>query len=256
MDTLDRNRQAFEGQAKGFSSQGDTYADEAGLVWMLAELPLSADAAALDVATGTGEFARALAPHVSNVIGLDATDAMLERGKQFIRQSGIENIAFQKGIVEKLPFDEQAFDIVASRYAFHHFEDPEPVLSEMARVCRTAGHVIVVDIVVPEESMAEEYNYYERLCDPSHTRCLGFAELQSLFRRSGLEVISARRRELEESVLEWMDFSLTQEKHREEILHALNQELEGRTRTGLAPYTRDSVLYFRQRDAAIVGRKI
>ena len=256
MDTLDRNRQAFEGQAKGFSSQGDTYADEAGLVWMLAELPLSADAAALDVATGTGEFARALAPHVSNVIGLDATDAMLERGKQFIRQSGIENIAFQKGIVEKLPFDEQAFDIVASRYAFHHFEDPEPVLSEMARVCRTAGHVIVIDIVVPEESMAEEYNYYERLCDPSHTRCLGFAELQSLFRRSGLEVISARRRELEESVLEWMDFSLTQEKHREEILHALNQELEGRTRTGLAPYTRDSVLYFRQRDAAIVGRKI
>jgi ubiquinone/menaquinone biosynthesis C-methylase UbiE len=223
---------------------------------MLAELPLSADAAALDVATGTGEFARALAPHVSNVIGLDATDAMLERGKQFIRQSGIENIAFQKGIVEKLPFDEQAFDIVASRYAFHHFEDPEPVLSEMARVCRTAGHVIVVDIVVPEESMAEEYNYYERLCDPSHTRCLGFAELQSLFRRSGLEVVSARRRELEESVLEWMDFSLTQEKHREEILHALNQELEGRTRTGLAPYTRDSVLYFRQRDAAIVGRKI
>ena len=256
MDTLDRNRQAFEGQAKGFSSQGDTYADEAGLVWMLAELPLSADAAALDVATGTGEFARALAPHVSNVIGLDATDAMLEQGKRFVRQSGIENIAFQKGIVERLPFDEQAFDIVASRYAFHHFEDPEPVLSEMARVCRTAGHVIVVDIVVPEESMAEEYNYYERLCDPSHTRCLGFAELQSLFRRSGLEVISARRRELEESVLEWMDFSLTQEKHREEILHALNQELEGRTRTGLAPYTRDSVLYFRQRDAAIVGRKI
>ena len=256
MDTLDRNRQAFEGQAKGFSSQGDTYADEAGLAWMLAELPLSADAAALDVATGTGEFARALAPHVSNVIGLDATDAMLERGKQFIRQSGIENITFQKGIVERLPFDEQAFDIVASRYAFHHFEDPEPVLSEMARVCRTAGHVIVVDIVVPEESMAEEYNYYERLCDPSHTRCLDFAELQSLFRRSGLEVISARRRELEESVLEWMDFSLTQEKHREEILHALNQELEGRMRTGLAPYTRDSVLYFRQRDAAIVGRKI
>ena len=256
MDTLDRNRQAFAGQAKGFSSHGDTYADQAGLAWMLAELPLSADATALDVATGTGEFARALAPHVSNVIGLDATDAMLEKGKQFIRQSGIENIVFQKGIVEKLPFDEQAFDIVASRYAFHHFEDPEPVLSEMARVCRTAGHVIVVDIVVPEESMAEEYNYYERLCDPSHTRCLGFAELQSLFRRSGLEVISARRRELEESVLEWMDFSLTQEKHREEILHALNQELEGRTRTGLAPYTRDSVLYFRQRDAAIVGRKI
>jgi ubiquinone/menaquinone biosynthesis C-methylase UbiE len=81
METLQRNRQAFEGQAKGFSSQGNTYADEEGLAWMLAELPMSADATALDVATGTGEFARALAPHVSTVIGLDATDAMLERGK-------------------------------------------------------------------------------------------------------------------------------------------------------------------------------
>ncbi len=209
MDTLHRNRQAFEGQAKGFSSQGDTYADEAGLAWMLADLPLSADATALDVATGTGEFARALAPHVSTVIGLDATDAMLERGKQFIRQSGIENITFQKGIVERLPFDEQAFDIVASRYAFHHFEAPELVLSEMARVCRTAGHVIVVDIVVPEESMAAQYNYYERLCDPSHTRCLDYSELQSLFRRSGLELISASRRDVEESVVEWIDFSLS-----------------------------------------------
>ena len=255
MDVLQRNRQAFEDRAKGFSSRGDTYADEEGLAWMLAELPMSADATALDLATGTGEFARALAAHVSTVVGVDATDAMLERGKSFIRQKDIENITFHKGIAEDLPFGEQAFDIVASRYAFHHLADPTLVLSEMARVCRTGGHVIVVDIVVPEESMADEYDYYERLCDPSHTRCLPFTELQSLFRLSGLEVISARHRDIEESVVEWMDFSLTQEKHREEILRALNEELSGGARTGLAPYTKDSVLYFRQRDAAIVGRK-
>lgn len=255
MDTLQKNRQAFEGQAKGFSSGGDTYADEEGLAWMLAELPMSADSRALDVATGTGEFARALAPHVSNVIGIDATDAMLERGRRFIQQNGIQNIAFQKGIVEELPFEGDTFDIVSSRYAFHHFADPKPVVSEMARVCRTGGHVIVVDIVVPEESMAEKYDYYERLCDPSHTRCLGFAELQSLFRMSGLEVVSARGRDVEESVVEWMDFSLTPDKNREELLHAVNEELKGGVKTGLAPYTRDSVLYFRQRDAAIVGRK-
>jgi ubiquinone/menaquinone biosynthesis C-methylase UbiE len=256
MDVLQRNRQAFEDRAKGFSSRGDTYADEEGLAWMLAELPMSADATALDLATGTGEFARALAPHVSTVIGIDATDAMLEKGRSFIRQDGIENITFQSGIVEQLPFKRQTFDIVASRYGIHHFEDPKPVLSEMARVCKRGGHVIVVDMVVPEESMAEEYNHYERLCDPSHTRCLGYTELRSLFGLSGLEVISARRRDIQESVVEWMDFSLTQEKHRDEILHALNEELNGGARTGLAPYTRNSVLYFKQREAAIVGKKI
>lgn len=255
MDTLQRNREVFGGQAKGFSSEGDTYADEAGLAWMLAELPMSAEAAALDVATGTGEFARALAPHVASVTGIDATDAMLERGKAFIRERGIENIHFREGIVEELPFGADTFDIVASRYAFHHFHDAAPVVSEMARVCRSGGHVIVVDIVVPEESLAEEYNHYERLCDPSHTRCLGFAELRALFHQFGLEVISARQRDIEEGVVEWMDFSLTEGKSREEILRALNEEMAGGAKTGLAPYVRDSVLHFRQRDAAIVGRK-
>jgi ubiquinone/menaquinone biosynthesis C-methylase UbiE len=255
MDTLQRNQQAFGSQAKGFSSQGDTYADQEGLAWMLAELPMSANLAALDVATGTGEFARALAPHVASVIGVDATDAMLETGKRFVQENGIENIEFRKGIVQELPFEDGTFDIVSSRYAFHHFEAPEPVVAEMARVCRPGGHVILVDIVSPEESMADEYNYYERLCDPSHTRCLDFAEIQSLFRQSGLEVISARQRDIEEGVVEWMDFSLTQDKSREEMLRALNEELNGGPKTGLAPYSRDDVLYFRQRDAAVVGQK-
>ena len=120
-------------------------ADAEGLAWMLKDLPVSPDAEALDIATGTGEFARALAPHVAKVIGLDATDAMLEQGKHFIEQAGIENITFRKGIVQKLPFEDETFDIVSSRYAFHHFADPKPVISEMARVCKTGGHVIIVD---------------------------------------------------------------------------------------------------------------
>ena len=52
-----------------------------------------------------------------------------------------------------------------------------------------------------------------------------------------------------------MDFSLTAKKQRAEILAALAAELKGGVRTGLAPRERDSILYFRQRDAAIVGRK-
>lgn len=253
--TLHRNQKAFEGQAKGFSSKGDTYADEEDLAWMLADLPMSGDATALDVATGTGEFARALAPHVSSVVGLDATDAMLEKGKSFVQQHGIANITFQKGVVEELPFKSGTFDIVASRYAFHHFADPKPVLAEMTRVCKTGGHLIVVDIVVPETSTATVYNYYEWLCDRSHTRCLELAELQSLYRLFGMEAISARSRDVEESVVSWLDFSLTPQIDREAILHALNEELNGRARTGLSPTRRNSDLYFRQRTAAIVGRK-
>ena len=255
MDTLERNRQAFSGQSRGFSSDGDTYADAEGLAWMLEDLPLSRDAVCLDIATGTGEFARALAPHVASVIGLDATDAMLEQGRSFIAQAGIENVSFQKGVVQELPFRDEAFDIVSSRYAFHHFADPKPVLAEMVRVCRTGGHVIIVDIVVPEESTAAEYNYYEWLCDPSHTRCLTFDELRGYTRLFGLEQISARERPLEEPLVEWMDFSRTEDLRRHEILRAVEAEMGEGPRTGLQPFSRDATLYFTQRDMAIVGRK-
>jgi ubiquinone/menaquinone biosynthesis C-methylase UbiE len=255
MDTLERNRRAFSGQSKAFSSDGETYADAEGLAWMLEDLPLSQDARALDIATGTGEFARALAPHVATVIGLDATDAMLEQGRKFVGQAGFENIEFQKGVVQDLPFEDETFDIISSRYAFHHFADPKPVISEMVRVCKTGGHVIIVDIIVPDESTGAEYNYYEWLCDQSHTRCLGFEEFRTYFRLFGMDVVSARVRDLEEKLIEWMDFSLTEKEHREEILRALSAELGGGPKTGLAPYEQGSVFCFKQRDLAIVGRK-
>jgi ubiquinone/menaquinone biosynthesis C-methylase UbiE len=256
MDTLERNQSAFSAQAKGFSSDGETYADEAGLAWMLEALPMSEGAEALDIATGTGEFARALSSHVSTVVGLDATEAMLERGRQFIAEAGIANVELREGLVQNLPFDDESFDIVSSRYAFHHFADPKPVLSEMARVCRPGGHVIIVDIVVPNGSSAASYNYYEWLCDQSHTRCLDRGEFEAYFSLFGLEVLSARTRDLEEELVEWMDFSLTQAAHREKIVESVRAELDGGPATGLSPHEVDSTLCFVQQDLAIVGRKV
>jgi len=255
MNTLEKNQKAFSEQSRGFSVDGETYADAEGLAWMLKDLPLSPGAEALDIATGTGEFARALAPHVAKVIGLDATDAMMAQGKKFIEQAGIDNVAFRKGVVQELPFEDETFDIVSSRYAFHHFADPKPVISEMARVCKTGGHVIIVDIVVPDVATAAEYQYYEWLCDPSHTRCLESSEFRSYFRLFGLEVVSARNRVLAEELVEWMDFSLTEEKPREQILSAVRGELAGGPKTGLSPSEKDSVLCFEQLDLSIVGRK-
>jgi ubiquinone/menaquinone biosynthesis C-methylase UbiE len=255
MDPLERNQLAFSAQSKGFSRDGETYADEAGLAWMLEALPVSPHAEALDIATGTGEFARALAPHVASVVGIDATDAMLEQGRRFVAQAKLANIDLRKGIVQDLPFEDDRFDIVSSRYAFHHFADPKPVLREMVRVCKPGGHVIVVDIVVPDGSNGADYNYYEWLCDQSHTRCLDSGEFQDYFRLFGMEVVSARTRDLEEELVEWMDFSLTEALNRHMILEAVESELAGGPATGLSPHSIDTVLCFKQMDLAIVGRK-
>jgi ubiquinone/menaquinone biosynthesis C-methylase UbiE len=255
MDTLEQNRKAFTGQAAGFSSDGDTYADEDELRWMLEDLPLSADARVLDIATGTGEFARAIAPRVASVVGLDATEAMIERGRRFVEQAGVGNISFQQGVVQNIPFEDESFDIVSSRYAFHHFADPRPVIAEMARVCKAGGYIIIVDIIVPDVSTAVEVNYYEWLCDQSHTRALNPGEFETFFRLFGLEVVSARTRLLDNLFTEWMDFSLTTQEHRQEIIRAAKAELAGGPKTGLNPYVENDVLCFNQLGLSIVGRK-
>ena len=114
----------------------------------------------------------------------------------------------------------------------------------------------IVDIVVPERSSEIEYNYHEWLCDQSHTRCLRAEEFHVYFRLFDMEVISARSRDLKEGLMEWMDFSLTEQVHREQLLRAVKDELAGGSKTGLSPYEQDAVLYFRQRDLSIVGCKL
>jgi ubiquinone/menaquinone biosynthesis C-methylase UbiE len=154
-----------------------------------------------------------------------------------------------------MPFEDASFDIVSCRYAFHHFADAKPVISEMVRVCKPGGHIIIVDIIIPEVSLAAENNYYEWLCDKSHTRVLNPGEFEAFFKLFGLEVISARTKTLENEFIEWMDFSLTKKEDREEILLAVQAELNGGPKTGLRAYEEDSVLCFDQLGLAIVGRK-
>jgi hypothetical protein len=71
-----------------------------------------------------------------------------------------------------------------------------------------------------------------------------------------MDVVSARTRVLEEKLIEWMDFSLTQKEHREEILRAVNAELNDGPMTGLSPYEENSVLCFKQLDLSILARKL
>jgi SAM-dependent methyltransferase len=86
-----------------------------------------------------------------------------------------------------LPYADSSFSIVTSRYAFHHFLDPQAVLAEMKRVCTPEGKIAVIDVVAsPDPEKAAAYNRMEKLRDPSHARGLTLAELERLFALNGL----------------------------------------------------------------------
>jgi SAM-dependent methyltransferase len=87
--------------------------------------------------------------------------------------------------VRFLPFPDEEFSIVSSRFVFHHLEDPLTVLKQMKRVCRNGGKVVLADMA-PAPEKAAALNAEEVLRDPSHVRALPEQELRALFADAGL----------------------------------------------------------------------
>jgi ubiquinone/menaquinone biosynthesis C-methylase UbiE len=139
----------------------------------------------LDVACGPGLLVCAFAKVVHHATGIDITPAMLEQAGKLQAELGLQNISWQLGDVEALPFPDGHFSIVASRFALHHLQDPLKVLKEMRRVCAPTGRVVVADSA-PASAKAQAFNDMEKLRDPSHVRALPVEELRQLFADAGL----------------------------------------------------------------------
>lgn len=215
------------------------------LRWVVGNLDLRPDFAVLDVAAGTGLLGRAIAPHVGRVVAADITGEMLARGREESERDGLTNIVFEHGTAEDLPYPDDAFDLVATRFSAHHFLRPEAVISEMRRVCRSGGKVAVIDLTSPEdERLAERYNGLERLRDRTHTRALSARELDELVREAGLGIVARHSREVEMNADRWLDTAQAGPAERAEILAAMNAELGGSGATGLRPFVRDDELMF------------
>lgn len=157
------------------------------LAWLQAAAEPRPQDAVLDLATGAGHAAFALAPWVAEVVGIDITPAMVAAARDNARQRGLDNVRFMTANAERLPFPEAVFDIVTCRYAAHHFRRPQLVVNEVARVLRPGGRFIVIDPTAPEDVELDQWlDTIERLRDPSHVRDWSQAEWQRLMIDAGL----------------------------------------------------------------------
>lgn len=134
----------------------------------------------LDVACGPGLVVCALAPHARHVTGIDMTPRMIEEARAAAERTGVSNVTWQIGTATPLPYADESFSAVVTRYSFHHFADPAAALREMFRVCRTGGRVVVVDLSIPAPG-GLRFDEVERYRDPSHVHALAPGELRDLF---------------------------------------------------------------------------
>ena len=147
------------------------------------------DERALDVGTGAGALAFALAPLVREVVGVDPVAELLELARARSRP----NTEFVQGDGEALRFPSADFDLSGTHRTLHHVTRLERVVAELARVTRPGGRVLVVDQLAPDDSTeAAALHEFETVRDPSHTRLLTDAELRELFAANGLSAICDR----------------------------------------------------------------
>jgi SAM-dependent methyltransferase len=210
--------------------------------WLFERLPLDAEDLVLDVAAGTGHVARRLAPKVRAVVALDATRTMLEQG----REHAPPNVLFVEGDAAALPFLDDSFDVVVTRFAVHHFADPTVQLAEMRRVAR--GRLAVADLIAHPEA-AEVQNRLETLRDPSHARMLELGELVRLVGTDDVEV-----RDVHRPLEPWLVQTDPPPDAAETIRAALRDELNGGPPTGFRPSLRDGELHFVHTMASLIVR--
>jgi ubiquinone/menaquinone biosynthesis C-methylase UbiE len=141
--------------------------------------------AALDVATGTGNTAFALAPYVGRIIGLDISSGMLEQARNRAREEKLNNIEFREGSAEEFPFAEGSFSLVVSRHAPHHFRNLEKFLSEVRRVLLPGGRFVLADQISPSWRVSDWLEKWEQVRDPSHFRQRTVGQWRELIEAAG-----------------------------------------------------------------------
>ena len=186
-DIKESVRRQFSPVAAAYAASA-VHAGGADLAALVAAAGAQGHERALDVGSGAGHTALALAPHVASVTAVDLSDEMLAQGSALAAERGITNISFVRGDVEHLDLPRASFDIVTSRYSAHHYPRPAAALSEVARVLRPGGALLLVDVVAAEDPAPDTFlNAIELLRDPSHVRDHSVSQWRAMLAAAGLE---------------------------------------------------------------------
>ena len=234
-------------------SQQQAHSKESFLNLLLEMSGVGPEDNVLDVACGPGIVACALAARAQQVTGIDLTPAMIARAQQLQAEKGLTNLTWRLGNVLPLPFADGTFSLVVTRYTFHHFIDPLAVFTEMLRVCRPGGRVLVSDTVMAPEKR-EFYDVEEKRRDPSHTRTLTPAEFLQMAEDLKLQDIKTRFIKSERNLEAHLAASFPAPGDDDKLRQIFREDI-GKDDLGLGAHWQGDQIYFAYPIIILVGRK-
>ena len=155
-------------------------------------IPSNGERSLLDVACGTGILVQLLherRPQL-RITGVDITPQMLEQARRRVTEGN--SVGWKLGHAEKLPVDDQQFDIVTCTNAFHLVQDAAAALREFHRVLRPGGTLVLVDWCLDYPQM-RLFNLIQRIADHQKRNVRNLHEMVKLLGEAGFEVEESER---------------------------------------------------------------
>jgi len=165
-------KKTIEEHAARFSDAAAAYDDDASPEYLACcdlvvdHAAVAPDDVVLDLGTGTGAIALALAPDAKRVVGRDISEGMLDRAREKARDRGVDNVAFGYGEFRDPAF-EGPVDVVTSNFALHHLSDDEK--REAIEVIAGLGprRLVLGDVMFFGEPDPDEPFYSPEVDDPA-----------------------------------------------------------------------------------------
>jgi ubiquinone/menaquinone biosynthesis C-methylase UbiE len=161
----------------------------------------------VEIACGSGNTTLAFAERCGHAVGIDVIEEPLRLARTAAAERNLSNVDFILSEVERLSFDDDAFDGALCRFSFHHFVNPARVFAELARVVSPGGWMVIADMVASEDpAKAEFHNQMERLCDPTHSRTLAASEFERMFAEHDFRTAMKVERDARLTLDDWIRF--------------------------------------------------
>jgi SAM-dependent methyltransferase len=213
-----------------------------------------------DIASGAGHTGLGFAGKASRIVAVDPAPNMLAEARRIAGERGVA-VETIEAFAESVPLASESFDLVTCRLAAHHFSDLPKALSEMARLTKSGGYVVVIDMEGDEDPVLDALNHeIETLHDPTHVRSYTAGHWVNLFKANGLKVQACENRCREMpgglTVKRWCELG----KSGDNAFHAIQSLLASASPSELAELeiTQDADGGFRLpiRTLLILGRKL